>query len=436
MRHLRPHVRFGVALVATILAVSALTGCGAPVVLGTLDVVVAAPSDLDLAVHVTGPDGFDRTLDATATLTGLAPGSYAVTAPPARRPAAVVDELWDATTVQVDVDLAAGAAEQVAVTYARRAGTGRMWIAVYGEQKIVAFTSEQLEAGGADPTPDVAIGFGVPQNPYALAFDAAGNAWVGMNGDAGVWKVDKADLATSGTPAPAAVLDVDGVDVNGLAFAPDGSLWVASSTALSGFSPATLALAVPTGTAPDVVLNGTATNPLVFPHALAFAADGYLWVATSDDRVVAYAPGQLVASGAPEPAIVIASNGTSLQTVRGIAFDAAGALWAANWSSNTAVKFRPEDLAASGAPDPVVTLGGLGVNPLRLAFDNRGDLWMSSNFAPGFAGGDFVGRVAATDLVSSGTPPLATEFTDLGNFDAGGTLVFAAMPAALPGSLP
>lgn len=424
------------AVVAALSLPFALVACGAVATPATLQVVVTAPDDLDLAVRVTGPAGFDRTLDASTTLTGLAPGTYVVAAPPARRPGTVVDEVWDASGASVDVVLAAGGSEQVDVAYARRPGTGRMWVAVYGEQKMVAFTPAQLAAGGSDPTPDVAVGFGGSHNPYALAFDAAGNAWVGMNGDAGVWKIAAADLTTSGTPTPAAVLDVDGIDVNGLAFGPDGSLWVASTGALSGFVPATLAAATPAGTAPDVVLNGTVTNPLTFPHALAFAADGSLWVATGADRVVAYAPGQLAASGAPEPAVVLASNGSSLQTVRGVAFDAAGALWVASWSTNTVVKFRPEDLGTSGAPDPVVTLTGVGTYPLRVAFDNRGDLWVSSNFAPGFGPPAFVGRVAAADLVSSGTPPIATTFTDLGGFDAGGTIAFVATPAALPGALP
>jgi len=425
-----------VAVVGALLVSATLVACETSGTPASLQVVVLAPADLTVAVRVTGPAGFERTLDASAVLDGLAPGTYAVAAPPARRVATVVDEVWDAAAPRVDVTLAAGASGQVDVTYAQRPGSGRMWVAVYGEQKIVAFTPTQIAAGGSDPTPDVAVGFGVPRNPYALAFDGNGNAWVGMNGDAGVWKIAAADLTSSGTPTPAAVLDVDGIDVNGLAFGPDGDLWVASSTAISGFSAATLSAATAAGAAPDVVLNGTATHPLSFPQALAFDADGHLWVATGSDRVVAYAPGQLMTSGAPEPAIVVASNGSSLQSVRGVAFDAAGALWVANWNANTVVKFRPEDLAASGAPDPVVSLAGTGTFPLRLAFDNRGDLWVSSNFAPGFGPPAFVGRVAAADLVSSGTPPIAVSFTDLGGFDSGGTVAFVATPPELPGALP
>jgi len=74
----------------------------------------------------------------------------------------------------------------------------------------------------------------------------------------------------------------------------------------------------------------------------------------------------------------------------------------------------------------------VGVNPLRLAFDNEGNLWVSSSFGPGFVGSGHFARVAAANLVSSGTVTLAASFTNVGDFDSGGTLVFNPPPANLP----
>jgi len=193
-----------------------------------------------------------------------------------------------------------------------------LWVAVWGQSKVVAFDENQLTVGGDAVTPRRAFGLGATNYPYAIAFDADGNLWAGTQGGL-LLRIDAADLLVSGTPTPGVTLDTGSSDVNGMAFGPDDRLWVATAAGLLAYRPdQLLASGTPT---PDVQLTGTATYPLSYPAALAFDADGGLWVA-AHTFVARYAPAQLAASGAPEPDVVLESDGTSLANARGVGFDA------------------------------------------------------------------------------------------------------------------
>lgn len=299
-----------------------------------------------------------------------------------------------------------------------------LWVAVWGQSKVVAFDENQLTVGGDAVTPRRAFGLGATNYPYAIAFDADGNLWAGTQGGL-LLRIDAADLLVSGTPTPGVTLDTGSSDVNGMAFGPDDRLWVATAAGLLAYRPdQLLASGTPT---PDVQLTGTATYPLSYPAALAFDADGGLWVA-AHTFVARYAPAQLAASGAPEPDVVLESDGTSLANARGVGFDAAGALWVAGSSGSGFEKFSPQDILASGNPSPVVRIGSMGVNPSRVAFDDDGNLWGSHVFGPGFVGSGYVGMVEAANLVSSGPAVVAVGFTDVGSIDSGGTMLFAPAP--------
>ena len=419
----------GAAMGAAVLLVLGVVGCAGPAGggLGELALTVTAPAGVDASVEVTGPGGDAQTVSTTQTLGGLAPGTYHVTAAPARRPGTLVDDLFDAAVSDGGtVEVSAGATATATVSYQHRPGTGALWVAVYGSTKLIAFDDGQLPNGGAGVTPSLALGLGSGIRPYSVAFDAEGNAWAGtQDGELLEFAVD--DLASSGTPDPAVVLDSGGTDVNGIVFGADGMLWAAVSGAIVGFTPSQrTASGSPT---PDVTLTGSASHPVGAAHQLAFDASGGLWLANLGGAVLRFSPSQLATGGALEPDVVLESNGTSLNNPRGVAFDASGSLWVACWSGNAVEKFRPQDIAVSGTPDPFVRLTGVGVNPLRLAFDNAGNLWLSSNYDPTFSHGGHVGMIAAADLVASGTPPLGASFTSVGGFDSGGTLAFAPMPA-------
>jgi glucose/arabinose dehydrogenase len=88
-----------------------------PVTTGTLSVAIGMPSDVQGAVHVTGPDHVTRDLLYTSTLTGLAPGAYVVVADAV----AVGLETFFPTPVTQTVTVAPGATASVTVNYAPRA---------------------------------------------------------------------------------------------------------------------------------------------------------------------------------------------------------------------------------------------------------------------------------------------------------------------------
>jgi sugar lactone lactonase YvrE len=76
----------------------------------------------------------------------------------------------------------------------------------------------------------------------------------------------------------------------------------------------------------------------------------------------------------------------------GIAFDAAGNLWVADYGNQSLAKFSPAQQTAGGNPAPEVLIsadaGALSL-PVGLAFDAEGNLWviegtgMLERYAPG-----------------------------------------------------
>lgn len=404
-----------------------LLACNSPAPKGSLLVNISAPTSVVAQVEVTGPGGFTQTLSTSQSLSNLTPGTYTLTAKPVRKTGTLVDEVYVGNSGTIGVN--PGPTASFDVSYTLRSGSGRLWVPVWGATKVNSYTPTQLASGGDNLTPSVAIGFGAGNSPYSGTLDRQGNLWFGTS-QGKILMFTPAQQAASGTPAPSVELNSGSTDLNGMAFDTEGNLWVGVASSLRRFDAAQLTTSgSPT---PAVLITGTTSNPLSYPQAIAFDASGALWVATGN-KVYKYSSAQLATSGNPEPSVVLsAADTTSLNTPRGLAFDASGALWVANWSAGNVVKFVPNQLVSSGAPVPIIKINGVGVNPLRLAFDNEGNLWVSSNFGPGFVGSGHFARVAAANLVSSGTATLAASFTNVGGFDSGGTLVFNPPPANLP----
>jgi sugar lactone lactonase YvrE len=186
-------------------------------------------------------------------------------------------------------------------------------------------------------------------------------------------------------------------------------------------------LASSTSAAPAVVLTTGGNAGTGFP-GLAFDASGNLWVAYNA-AVVEYTACQLTASGNPKPNVTLTANAaaSSLNNPVALAFDARGNLWVADDQGgtpggNTLVEFTPSQLAASGSPTPAVTLSAIN-NPVGLAFDHSGNLWTSIGSLVEFS---------ASQLTASGSPIPAVTLSDNGSgslsgvsglaFDGGGNL--------------
>lgn len=174
-------------------------------------------------------------------------------------------------------------------------------------------------------------------------------------------------------------------------------LWVAAAggAALLRLAPAQL---VGSGRITAATTVTTPGAPFATFLGIAFDTGGTMWVASEDDSLLIALPrAALAASGAREPGVVISSDGRSLSSPTGVAFDAQHRLWVANFGNGTLVRFDPAQLASSGAPTPAVVISGVG-HPAALAFDASGSLWVSDvrrNRLVAFA---------ETQLATSGSP--------------------------------
>ena len=405
---------------------SSSSSTGPSVTTGSLTVTITAPAGVTPSVTVSGPAGFKVSLSATQTVSGLAVGSYTVTAASDTVPNAIVSAVYDGAVFAGTVSVSAGATATASVTYLARPGSGALWVVgqsssstdaivtytaaelagnqllipaglsgtsggAYGAafdgagnlwvtheagNAVVEFAAGQLMAGGT-PTPAVtlsATGAGSLASPTGLAFDAGGNLWVANYGNNTLVEFAVSQLAASGSPTPAVTLSLGALSgPTGLAFDAGGNLWVAKAVANSVVELAAAQLGV-TGTPAAAVTLSPDTN-LAVPAGLAFDASGSLWVASEGvSKVLGYSPSQLATGGTLLPAVVlVANNNNSLFNPVGLAFDASGNLWVSNYGSSGAgnvVEFAANQLVGVGLfPTPVGTLPESSFQPAGLAFD-------------------------------------------------------------------
>jgi sugar lactone lactonase YvrE len=214
----------------------------------------------------------------------------------------------------------------------------------------------------------------------SVAFAADGTMWVASEDDSRLLGFAASSLASSGERAATVVISSAGGSIalpTGLAFDRGHGLWVANygNGTLARFSAAQLAAG---GTpAPEVVLSG-----LMNPTALAFDADGALWVSDIQAGTISrFAPSQLAASGSPAPSRVLRGSPGTLDRPSGLAFDASGRLWVGTAEQRTIVAFGPARLSAGGTAEPDIVLSsgeGSLMWPVGLAFDASGALWVAN----------------------------------------------------------
>jgi len=241
---------------------------------------------------------------------------------------------------------------------------GDLWVANNAASTVVEFTAAQLAATGT-PTPNVTIssdgsGPGVLSGPAGLAFDSSGDLWVANDNDSTLVEYTPSQLATSGSPTPAATLLNDNgslEDVVEIAFDGAGNLWAANygSSQLSEFTPAQLNCGCGTSTpTPTVAITGSGVDNV---SGLTFDAEGNLWTGncSSTPVVAEYTQAQLAAGGSPTPNVTISSG--DLECAYGMQFDHDGTLWVTT-GSDLLDGFSASQLATSGSPVPAYVLTG------------------------------------------------------------------------------
>lgn len=409
-----------------------LLACGGTRPTGSLQVDVGGlPAGVPAAVTIEGPGGYAEVVSETRLLQGLVPGAYTVNPVAVAREHTIVPATYDATASSSVVTVEAGATAMATVDHAWRSPTGRAWIARSEDDGPIlsGFDGDDLLATGA-PTPAASVGrdAGLWEG---VAFDAHGNVWVAryQHGSRLV-RFPAAALAASGPTVPEVVIDAPDPLVLrspvGLAFDPEGGLWVAGfdSNTLVRYAPSQLAASgSPT---PAVVVAATAGS-LSRPTGLAFDAAGALWVANQgNDSVVAFGSEKLGASGAPEPDVVITSTSGRLFGPFGVAFDQAGDLWVtALWSG--VVRYGAEQLPSGGSPTPTAWVTEIGT-PKGLAFDHHGDLWVDVRLP----GRDVLVRLADPHALTMAGPAVFATTIELGFEVDGGFVSFFPPPPGVP----
>lgn len=371
---------------------------------GSLTVTITAPAGVTPSVTVSGPASYHTTLSATQTLAALAAGSYTVTAATTVVTSTIVGTAYSGTVSGSPATVAAGDTAAATVSYAQQPGSGGLWVSsAVNPSTIVEYTAAQLAASTtAAATTAIATG---SSSAFGEAFDAGGNLWIsGYQGNT-LTEYAATQLVVSGAPTAAVTLTASSGSLSGplgIAFDSSGNLWVANAAAstLVEFSAGQVAAG---GSPTPGVTIGASAGSLNFPSALAFDGKGDLWVANDmANSVVEFTSTQLATSGTPTPVVTLTATSASIAGPLGIAFDAGGNLWVSNATAPfSVVKFAASQLVASGAPAPAVVLapnaGSLN-GPVGLAFDLGGNLWVANATA------GTVVEFAASQLVMSGNP--------------------------------
>lgn len=226
---------------------------------------------------------------------------------------------------------------------------GTLWLASEGDSAVFGFAPGALASGGSQAATTVIESVhGSLTGPTSLAFDAQGRLWVMDAGTGTLNRYDQAQLAAGGPQAPVKTLRMPGNPM-AIAFDAAGALWVSDHHfhLIEKFTAAQLDTA---GSIPPVLELRDSLISLVNPAGLAFDADGTLWVANSTGQtVVAFSPAQLAVGGNPLPQVVLTSNAGSLLDPLGLAFDDGGNLWVVG-AHGTLTEFSRASLDVSGAP--------------------------------------------------------------------------------------
>ncbi len=194
------------------------------------------------SITVTGPGGYLHSVTSTTTLTGLAAGTYTVSAPTSEQPDPIVPTIYTATVTGSPATVSAGGSANVTVAYAQVGGTGGLWVGTTGPSVVGELTPNQLRAGGFQSL-SPAGGSNAALRFVAAAFDAQGTLWLTEQESSEIFGYTAAQLASgSGSLSlPAFTISVPGMTgLEGLAFDPTGNLWIAASNELVALTPTQL----------------------------------------------------------------------------------------------------------------------------------------------------------------------------------------------------
>ena len=244
----------------------------------------------------------------------------------------------------------------------------------------------------------------ISADPWGVCFDQSKNLWV-TDDDEQVLEFTSGQLkalkANSNSPSPAVTISSSSFSkIIGCNFDSNGNLWLVDEGNKSVDQISKMQLKAGGSITPAVIISDSAE--MVYPDFLAFDKSGNLWVSDENaSALLAFSPSQQTSGGAHTAVVKISDNSGSLNDPGELAFDNKGNVWVTNYGGGTVVMFAKKDLAASGDPTPAVTLTGAAFDgPWGLAFQNgnSGPLWIL-NYSDGT-----LNEFVPSQMMSSGSP--------------------------------
>jgi hypothetical protein len=367
---------------------------------GTLTITVQTQSGGPASLTVTGPSGYTNTVSTSSavTLTGLAPGTYTVTAAEVDVANPIVDSKFSAPPVTAVV--AANAAASAAVVYAPEPGYGMLWVAGATNDTVDGFTSGDLTV---NKTPSLAPGTtGAVQG---IAFDVSGSMWAAVKGTtSSVVSYAATDLAAdSATLTPVVTItDSKLVDPSGITIGPNNWVYVANcgTTSVTAYALS--------GGGEQLIIGSAGFN---CPRGIAFDAAGNLWVANASGSAVRILKGQFSASNLAAVVDTTLSAPSGATQPYGIALDANGNVWVSYCGGSAVAQYAASGTSVATTPAIVLTSNGASPPslscPVAVALDNTGNLWVANGNA---------GTLSAFALsqIETGMPDPLVELTNIG----------------------
>lgn len=366
--------------------------CVATGATATLDLAPTFPTGLTWAtkpgMEVYAPDGTQVANIDTATTLSLPDGPYFLlnrrgALDPAEAPVAAAEGLLDGAVQSICLN--ATSPLTVGGIWEEQPSSGQLWVS--SGETLVGFGSLSSELSTT-----TRIDLPGTNDLRAFAFDAAGELWVATSPTYGTrllvfspgnLETPAVELAPSALAPSASIVDME--------FDTQRNLWILLNNrddgfiGLIGYTPAQ-AMAAVLGWEPDPTPAWSVqVEDLLGPNDMAFAPDGSLWIADFGNDASPLK--QMDPSSFPESGTVAASkillptfdNGSVSGTLAGannVVVTPNGGLWT-NWWTSLAISYFSAEQLANGETDPGLLYSSEIVTslPSGLARDAQGGLW-------------------------------------------------------------
>ncbi len=214
--------------------------------------------------------------------------------------------------------------------------------------------------------------------PTSVALDSKGNIYVAnhLSSTVAVYPA-----GSNGTVAPSATISGSNTGLNapwGITVDASGNIYVANYDYVASYDGGTVTI-YPAGSngnvAPSAIIGGSNTG-LIYPHTIVVDAEGNIYVTNHGsssgraDTVTVFPAGS---NGNVAPSATIAGSNTGLSDPRGIALDANGNIYVANYDASTVTVYPA---GSNGNVAPSETIDSPGVT--GLALDARGNIYVTS----------------------------------------------------------